>query len=395
MSAPDPNGTITLPSVFIDLCSYAGELSGWMAPTLIGAITALGIAAAVWFGRKRRREGRPRRAFWWTSGIAIGVGVLLTLALAVNSWVGYVPSFAALGRWIGGSAQGVDTYTKLSNGDREQTTTSHGTSYQVTIPGRSVNVPDATAWVYVPPGYDQQPGQSYQLVVGLHGDPGKGADWFAAGDVQKSLDELINSKALPPIIFVSPDLASGLGVDYREPVNVPGGPAIADFVANDVVKWSDAELRTKRGVENRIISGFSSGGFGALDIGMRNQDVFGAIVSIIPYTVPYTESIRNDPQLLAEYNPVRVIDSATRIPPVFLGMAGLETPANGDALAGALRAKHAVYTKRVFDGQPHVWQTARIILPYGLVWAAQQLGWVQPIAGDMAAFPQSCQPDPN
>ena len=395
VSAPDPNGPIVLPQVFIDLCSYSGELSGWLAPTLLGVVSVALLAASVFWARRRRRSGRSNRALWWGAGVSLGVGVLLTLALAVNSWVGYVPSFSALGRWLGGAEQSVDLSGTLGSGDRVHTTAEKGASFQVRIPATADRVPSGDAWVYLPPGYDQSADSRYRVVIGLHGDPGKGADWFAAGDIATTLDTLIAAGALPPIIFVSPDLSAGTGVNYREPVNVPNGPAIEDYVSGDIVDWVDSSLRTVADVQDRVIAGFSSGGFGSLVIGLRHSDVFGGIVSIIPYTVPYTTAIKDDPQLLSEYDPSVAIAHATRIPPTFLGMAGLETPKNGNKLAAALTARDATFTKRVFDGQPHTWQTARIIMPYGLVWVAQQLGWVSPLAGEMSGFPQACQPDPN
>lgn len=402
MSAPDPNGTIYLPEQFIDLCKYAGELTGWNAPSIALALTGWMVALTIFWARRRKRQGKRNRLLWTTSSITFGIAFILSLALGVNSYVGYFPSFASVGRWLSGATENsITDHTSSwinSESSRPKTTETKGVSFQVTIPSTSDQVPDSTAWVYLPPGYDQDSSDTrYQLAIGMHGDPGKGADWFTGGKIDTTLDNLISEKALPQLIFISPNLSAGMGANYKEPVNVPNGPQIESYVTNDVVGWADQNLRTKADAHDRIITGFSSGGYGALVIGLRHSDVFGGIVSLIPYTVPYTASIKTDGDLYGEYNPAVAIGNLAEgsIPPTFLGMAGLETAKNGNLLAAALQSKNATFTKRVFPGQPHTWATARIMMPYGLVWMANQLGWISPIDSDMSVFPSACTPAGN
>ncbi|HLP23175.1 MAG TPA: alpha/beta hydrolase-fold protein [Microbacteriaceae bacterium] len=388
------NNPIILPERFIDVCSYAGELIGPLAPSIAAGITVVVLAGALWRAHVLKRSGRSRAALRLASGISVAISLVLTLALAVNAWVGYVPSFEALGRWLDGRAEPAAVQGTMTTGDRTPTTLDSSAVFQVTVPAAARAVPDANAWVYLPPGYDQNPKLRYRAIVALHGDPGKGADWLVGGAIQRTLDTLIESGALPPVVLIAPDLSSGLGADYREPVNLPDGPAISDFVAQDVVAWLDSNLRTSSRAADRIIAGFSSGGFGSLVIGLHNPSVFGGIVSITPYTEPYTEAYKLGAGR-SEWDPSRHIATVRTIPPVFLGMAGLETAKNGNLLAAALDQRDATYTKRVFENQPHTWQAARIMMPYGLVWMANELNWAEPLTNSMAGFPRECKPSPN
>lgn len=350
--------------------------------------------------RRRRLRGRRYRAVRFGTRVIVGLSVFLTVALGVNSYAGYFPSFSALGLWLSSStdtapAEPGEALGALSE-RRIHTTATHGVLFQVTIPSSSERVPDSKAWVYLPPGYDQDSeAERYPLVLGLHGNPGKGADWFAGGQLDFTLDTLINARAFPKAIFISPDLSGSAGLDYLEPVNTPGGAQTETFVTKDVVGWVDQNLRTEPDREHRVIAGFSSGGYGSLVLGFRHPDLFGGVISMLPYLDPQTPSIVASEELVGQYEPVKLIRNAHVIPPTFIGMVGEESPKAGDEISAALSEQGAVFTKRMFPAQAHTWVAARTIMPYGLVWIAQQLGWAAPITSDMSSFPTSCVPVPN
>jgi len=55
-----------------------------------------------------------------------------------------------------------------------------------------------------------------------------------------------------------------------------------DFVVSDLVNYVESNFRTLQSPDFRGIAGFSMGGLGALNIGMKHPDVFGATYAIAP-----------------------------------------------------------------------------------------------------------------
>jgi uncharacterized protein (TIGR03382 family) len=367
-----------------------GDLLGTYWPTVIAL--ALALLVLGWMGWRRHRVPRGgRRRALMTSALWLGTTALLLVGvvLGVNTWVGYIPSVQAAQRWwqTGSDQPGQvapDPVAQLSGGGGtgggagRVTSAEHGYAYQVTIPSTSDKVPDSAAWVYLPPDYDRR-GQDarYPVVYALHGAPGTAADWFSGGMIDRALDELITSGYLPPVIVVSPDLNAGGGPVDSEPLDLPGGPQLERFVREDVVAWADANLRTRTDAGDRVIAGMSAGGLGALVAGLHHPEVFGGVISLLPYDDPYTASIVADPTALAADTPTSILagQQGTATQPVFLGLGDSERPAAARAIERALRASGRPATLRVYAGQQHNWVAARTMMPYGLVWIGTQLGW--------------------
>lgn len=367
-----------------------GDLLGTYWPTAIAL--ALALLVLGWLGWRRRRVPRGgRRRGLVTSVLWLGTTalVLVAVVLGVNTWVGYIPSVQAATRWWQtgvddpGSAP-PDPVAQLSGGggaDRAAgrvTTAEHGYAYQVTIPSTSDKVPDSSAWVYVPPDYDRQGQEArYPVVYALHGAPGTAADWFSGGMIDRALDELITSGYLPPVIVVSPDLNAGGGPVETEPLDLPGGPQLERFVRQDVVTWADAHLRTLTDAGDRVIAGMSAGGLGALVAGLHHPEVFGGVISLLPYDDPYSAPVLADPTALAADTPTTILagQQGTSAQPVFLGLGDSERPAAARSIERALRASGRPTTLRIYAGEQHNWVGARTMMPYGLVWIGRELGW--------------------
>jgi enterochelin esterase-like enzyme len=71
--------------------------------------------------------------------------------------------------------------------------------------------------------------------------------------------------------------------------NWDNGPRYSDYIARDVVGEIDLHYRTLPHPASRAIGGLSMGGLAALQIAMRNPDVFGIVGAHSP-------SIRLDPE---------------------------------------------------------------------------------------------------
>nr|WP_228502078.1 alpha/beta hydrolase-fold protein [Plantibacter sp. VKM Ac-2885] len=353
---------------------------------------ALLLAGCLVLRVRRRRSGRRR-----TVGTVIAfsapaaLAVLCSIALGVNTWVGYFPSVASIQRWLDSAPQEPVTALPTSavqgggravpQGGQRVTSEQHGYAFLTTVPAGGRSAPAAGAWVYLPPGYDSAGTRTrYPLVVALHGSPGSAADWFAAGRLDQVLDILITTGAIPPVVVVSPDLNAGPDRVDREPVNLPHGPQLEDWVVHDVVGWADQHLRTQADPAHRVISGMSSGGLGALIDGLHHPDVFGGVVAIMPYTKPFTPALRDDPTALRRASPLDAIADA----PVggaqqfFLGQGDEEATDQATTIRDALRREGHPATLRVLPGLAHNWTGARTIMPYGLVWIAYRLHWSNP-----------------
>ena len=396
----DPDAPIELPSTLLQ--DPGADILSTYWPAII--VFVLAAAAAVLAVRSVRRtragtgpRSRRRRILGAAGWGTLSAGVLaVSLAFGVNTWVGYFPSVATLSRWVDDKVRAPVTQfpttavrtpegtpqvggTPQAGGSAERVTTDQrGYPFLAAVPSTASKVPSTGAWVYLPPGYDK-PGNTtrYPVMYLLHGSPGSAADWFAGGRTDYVLDTLIASGDIPPTIVVSPDLNAGADRVDDEPLDIPGGPQIETFVTSDVVNWADTNFRTQADAQHRVVAGMSSGGLGSLLYGLHHPDLFGGVVSIMPYTKPYTAAVVGNPASLASNSPLDVISArgTGTSQKIFMGQGDKEATVEATQIRDALRAQGQTTTLRVFPDLGHSWKTAKTVMPYGLVWAAQQLGW--------------------
>ena len=389
----DPDAPIDVPPTLQQ--DPGSDLLSTYWPTAVGLLlVAAGVVLSVRILRARRTRSRARRTLFGGAAVTgTAVVLVLSLALGVNTWVGYFPSVATLSRWIDDktrepvaelpaaavTAEGASN-VPLTEGERV-TTDTNGYSFLTAVPSTAAQVPATGAWVYLPPGYDA-PGNTrrYPVMYALHGAPGSAADWFAGGRIDYLLDTLIASGSVPPMIVVSPDLNAGSARVDDEPLDRPGGAQLETFVTRDVVSWADGALRTVADKKHRVIAGMSAGGLGSLLYGLHSPETFSGVLSIMPYTAPYTASVVADPQAKKRNSPLDVIaatanDAVDRSQNFFLGQGDRESAAEATAIRDALRGQGRTTTLRVLPGLEHNWVAARTIAPYGLIWTAMHLGW--------------------
>lgn len=393
----DPDAPITLPPT-LEQDPGADILSTYWPMAIFFVLALACVAGAIYLSRRRKKRGQQKRHWARTTLSTLGWSGLVALFLAVglafgvNTWVGYFPSVATLQRWVDdktrppvvqkpkeavtGSGAQAET---LPGTDPEHrvTTDSRGYAFLTSVPATEKGMKTTGAWVYLPPGYDA-PGNTerYSVIYTLHGAPGSAADWFAGGRIDYLLDELANTGTLRKAIVVAPDLNTSAERIDGEPLNLPDGPQIEDFVVKNVVGWADSNLRTIADPEHRVISGMSAGGLGSLVYGLHHPDVFGGVVSLMPYTKPYTKAIKNDPTALRLNSPLDIIaDRKTATTQkIFLGQGDGERTDQATQISDALKAQGQPTTLRIFPGLAHNWTSARTMMPYGLVWVATQEG---------------------
>jgi len=118
--------------------------------------------------------------------------------------------------------------------------------------------------LYLPAGYD--PEQVYPLLV-IH----DGADFVTYADLSTSLDNLIASGSIPPIIAALVQTRDRLGEYAR-------GHRHARYVVNDLLPALQAAYRLSERVEDRILLGASLGAVASLATVFRYPGVFGGAV---------------------------------------------------------------------------------------------------------------------
>jgi S-formylglutathione hydrolase FrmB len=91
---------------------------------------------------------------------------------------------------------------------------------------------------------------------------------------QKIADEIT------PILLVVPDCHTRWGGSQY--LNSPAQGNYADYVCQDVVPLVESHYSTATNGIRRIIAGHSSGGFGALRLGMANHKLFDGVIALSP-----------------------------------------------------------------------------------------------------------------
>ncbi len=132
--------------------------------------------------------------------------------------------------------------------------------------------------LYLPPGYERAD-RRFPVAWCLSGFTGRGRmllndnPWMPG--IAERMDLLIHSGRAKPMIVALPDCFTHLGGSQY--VNSPALGEYEEHLIRELVPLVDARFRTLPSREHRGVLGKSSGGYGALFLGMRHPDVFGAV----------------------------------------------------------------------------------------------------------------------
>jgi hypothetical protein len=136
-------------------------------------------------------------------------------------------------------------------------------------------------WVYVPPGYDDEPERRYPSVYVLQGYTGHVGMWRNRSPFRQpfpeTADAAIASGEVPPCIVVYVDAWTAYGGSQF--VDSPGTGRYHTYLCDEIVPFVDERYRTLGAARHRGVSGKSSGGFGALITPMLRPDLFGGLAS--------------------------------------------------------------------------------------------------------------------
>jgi Putative esterase len=136
-------------------------------------------------------------------------------------------------------------------------------------------------WVYVPPGYDDDPDRRYPAIYEIQGLTGQLDMWRNRTAFRKNfpelLDEGVASGEIPPCIVVFVDCWTSLGGSQF--LDSPGTGRYHTYLCDEVVPWVDQRYRTMAAREHRGIVGKSSGGYGAMVTPMLRPDLWGGLAT--------------------------------------------------------------------------------------------------------------------
>lgn len=135
-------------------------------------------------------------------------------------------------------------------------------------------------YVYTPPGYEDD-SRRYPSVMLLAGYGGTHHSLVAfdpfSPNVVERFDRLVAAGQCQPALLVLPDAIDRWGGSQFIDSTATG--RYQQYLADEVVPFVDARYRTIPERSGRAIAGRSSGGFGALRMGLDRPEVFAAIGS--------------------------------------------------------------------------------------------------------------------
>ncbi|RIV24064.1 esterase [Fibrisoma montanum] len=133
------------------------------------------------------------------------------------------------------------------------------------------------AFVYTPPGYDENPKKQYPILYLLHGAGENERGWSLQGHMSAILDNLIAEKKATPMLVV---MDNGYALVPNEaPANTPGdmvkrAATLEQVYLREIIPTMETAYRTLPGRENRAMAGLSMGGLQTMLIGMKHVDMF-------------------------------------------------------------------------------------------------------------------------
>lgn len=137
--------------------------------------------------------------------------------------------------------------------------------------------------VYLPAAYDvaRNIKRRFVTLYDLAGFTGSGLghlNWRNFDEnLPEKLDRLIQTRRMPPVIVVFPDCFTRLGGNQY--INSSAVGRYADYLNKELVPFVDRTFRTLADSAHRGCFGKSSGGYGAMRLGMSSPDIWGAIAN--------------------------------------------------------------------------------------------------------------------
>jgi enterochelin esterase-like enzyme len=245
-------------------------------------------------------------------------------------------------------------------------------SYKIETYDSQVMGASRTYGVSLPPGYEQNPKKSYPVIFLLHGGHGNPSDWFIKnkGQALKTVEQLYTTGKLPPSIIITPDGNDKRGSSpYRDPEYIDGpNGKVSTAVGNELVKLVQSRYRTLTNPDFWAIGGLSSGGWGAVNVGLHNLNHFSILFSHSGYFHDKS-GLRNSPISYIKSIP----QEAQKRLKIYLdsGSSDIEGVDEAENFSKVLNQLKIYHLFRQYPGS-HTWQYWRKHLADSLTFVGEQ-----------------------
>ncbi|WP_328463371.1 alpha/beta hydrolase [Streptomyces sp. NBC_00448] len=278
------------------------NLTSWTTAYVLAGLAAACVVLTVWTWPRLARTGWA----WVTARFAvIGVTQLVTitaLLAAVNADYQFYGSWSDLfgtGKTapvaLSPNASGTSVVSRtplIEPGDTSllkgvsgipsAPASANGRVESVRVIGRRTGVIDP-AFVYLPPQYFQKAyaRQRFPVILAMSGYPGSIYNLAQGLRVWQISQQLMKQGKMQPTIIVEirPTIAPPRDTEC---VNVPGGPQTETFLAKDLPDALRATYRVGHSATAWGALGYSSGGTCALQLTMRDPNVFTSAAALSP-----------------------------------------------------------------------------------------------------------------
>lgn len=255
---------------------------------LVAACVAAVTVVVLW--SRHRAEtggliGRSLKVLGRTVLVALVVGLAgLGLFLNVNNSFGFYSSWNDLLGISHSQDPKLSTSGLTSGGGKLEKITVKGTASQG----------DGQVLIWLPPQYDDPAWKDYKfpVVMMLPGQtpPGPLYKNYQFGQVAS---QAITSGDVKPFVGVFPPIVIAPPRD-TECINVPSGPQAESWLTKDVADAVTKQLRVQSPGPHWSVMGWSTGGFCAANLALRNPHLFGASVPIGGTFIPYLDKTTGD-----------------------------------------------------------------------------------------------------
>lgn len=163
--------------------------------------------------------------------------------------------------------------------------------------------------VILPPGYAQHPDRRYPVIFLLHGGHDDARAYADKYGIVPILDQLFRSGKLPPSIVITPDGNDDRGSSpLFDPQYFDGeNGKVGTLIGSELVQVVKSRYRTMAAPQFWAIGGISSGGWGALNIGLRHLDNFSVMFSHSGYFTD-NSGAQNSPQAFVTQLPPQQLE---------------------------------------------------------------------------------------
>jgi enterochelin esterase-like enzyme len=147
----------------------------------------------------------------------------------------------------------------------------HGHIQEIYLPSKSTNS-SPRAFVYTPPGYNQETAKRYPVLYLQHGYCENETSWAVQGRANLIMDNLIaEGKAKPFIIVMTYGMTNEIKFGGLRNFDIK---PFQTMLVDELIPYIDANFRTLANQENRAMAGLSMGGFETRLITLNRPDVF-------------------------------------------------------------------------------------------------------------------------